>query len=73
LTNIATRTLKCKYFEDSGDPVGRHIGFSEFGKTLIQNRKKSMATYQIPAPEPLNGNVANNWKSFHESYADYLN
>jgi predicted component of type VI protein secretion system len=33
-----------------------------------------MATYQIPAPEPMNcnGNVANNWKSFHEAYEDYL-
>ncbi|CAB4009568.1 Hypothetical predicted protein, partial [Paramuricea clavata] len=33
-----------------------------------------MATYQIPAPEPMNcnGDVANNWKSFHEAYEDYL-
>ena len=33
-----------------------------------------MATYQIPAPEPMNcnGDVANNWKSFHEAYEYYL-
>ena len=33
-----------------------------------------MATYQIPAPDQMNctGDVSNNWKSFRESYEDYL-
>ena len=43
---------------------GRHFEFL----------KEEMATYQIPSPDQMNcnGDIAINWKTFRESYDDYI-
>ena len=43
---------------------GRHFEFL----------KEEMATYQIPSPDQMNcnGDIATNWKTFRESYEDYI-
>ena len=43
---------------------GRHFEFL----------KEEMATYQIPSPDQVNcnGDIATNWKTFRESYEDYI-
>ena len=36
--------------------------------------KEEIATYQIPSPDEMNcnGDIATNWKTFRESYEDYV-
>ena len=46
-----------------------------FDKSLhFEILKEKMATYQIPSPDQMNcnGDVATNWKTFRESYEDYV-